>query len=287
MDSPEMIRTRGDGIDIQLALWKGEGRAILCVHGLTANCRCWDTMAVSLSPRYKLIALDLRGRGLSGKPPGGYLIEQHCRDIEAVIENFGIERPVLMGHSLGALIALVFTALRPELTAGLVLMDGAGCLSEEQLERVLAGIKPALDRLGFVFPSFDHYTARLKQAPFLNPWSEALERYFRYEIEEVPDGVRSRVRPEHIQEEIENLKEVIAADYYPQIRCPVLILRATEDTLTPGDRVLPESAVQRMLEEIPDARCVPIDGTNHYTILFQPNPIRDDAVDNFLTELNK
>lgn len=287
MDSPEMIRTRGDGIDIQLALWKGEGRAILCVHGLTANCRCWDTMAVSLSPRYKLIALDLRGRGLSGKPPGGYLIEQHCRDIEAVIENFGIERPVLMGHSLGALIALVFTALRPELTAGLVLMDGAGCLSEEQLERVLAGIKPALDRLGFVFPSFDHYTARLKQAPFLNPWSEALERYFRYEIEEVPDGVRSRVRPEHIQEEIENLKKVIAADYYPQIRCPVLILRATEDTLTPGDRVLPESAVQRMLEEIPDARCVPIDGTNHYTILFQPNPIRDDAVDNFLTELNK
>lgn len=287
MDSPEMIRTRGDGIDIQLALWKGEGRAILCVHGLTANCRCWDTMAVSLSPRYKLIALDLRGRGLSGKPPGGYLIEQHCRDIEAVIENFGIERPVLMGHSLGALIALVFTALRPELTAGLVLMDGAGCLSEEQLEKVLAGIKPALDRLGFVFPSFDHYTARLKQAPFLNPWSEALERYFRYEIEEVPDGVRSRVRPEHIQEEIENLKKVIAADYYPQIRCPVLILRATEDTLTPGDRVLPESAVQRMLEEIPDARCVPIDGTNHYTILFQSNPIRDDAVDNFLTELNK
>ncbi len=69
MDSPEMIRTRGDGIDIQLALWSGEGRAILCVHGLTANCRCWDTMAASLVPRYKLIALDLRGRGLSGKPP--------------------------------------------------------------------------------------------------------------------------------------------------------------------------------------------------------------------------
>ncbi|MEJ2474432.1 MAG: hypothetical protein P8Y74_11160 [Desulfobacterales bacterium] len=37
MDTPAMIRTRGDGIDIQLALWKGEGRAIICVHGLTAN----------------------------------------------------------------------------------------------------------------------------------------------------------------------------------------------------------------------------------------------------------
>jgi pimeloyl-ACP methyl ester carboxylesterase len=287
MDSPEMIRTRGDGIDIQLALWSGEGRAIICVHGLTANCRCWDTMAASLAPRYKVIALDLRGRGLSEKPPEGYGVEQHCRDIEAVIENLGIERPVLMGHSLGALITLALTARRPEKTAGLVLMDGAGCLSEEQLEKVLTGIKPALDRLGLVFPSFDAYTARLKQAPFLNPWSKALERYFRYEIEDVPDGVRSRVRPEHILEEIENLKEVNAADYYPRIKCPTLILRATEGTLSPDDRVLPESAVERMLKEISDARCVSVNGANHYSILFQPNPARDDAVDNFLTELNK
>ena len=287
MDSPEMIRTRGDGIDIQLALWSGEGRAIICVHGLTANCRCWDTMAASLAPRYKVIALDLRGRGLSEKPPEGYGVEQHCRDIEAVIENLGIERPVLMGHSLGALITLALTARRPEKTAGLVLMDGAGCLSEEQLEKVLTGIKPALDRLGLVFPSFDAYTARLKQAPFLNPWSKALERYFRYEIEDVPDGVRSRVRPEHILEEIENLKEVNAADYYPRIKCPTLILRATEGTLSPDDRVLPESAVERMLKEISDARCVSVNGANHYSILFQPNPARGDAVDNFLTELNK
>jgi pimeloyl-ACP methyl ester carboxylesterase len=243
-------------------------------------------MAASLTPRYKLIALDLRGRGLSEKPPGGYCVEQHSRDIEAVMENLGIERPVIVGHSLGALIALALTARRPEKTAGLVLVDGAGCLSEEQLEKVLTGIKPALDRLGLVFPSFEAYTARLKQAPFLNPWSEALERYFRYEIEDVPDGVRSRVRPEHILEEIENLKEVNAADYYPRIRCPVLILRATEGTLLPDDRVLPESAVQRMLKEIPDARSVPINGTNHYSILFQPNPARDDAVDNFLSRLN-
>ena len=285
MDSPEMIRTRGDGIDIQLALWKGEGRAIICVHGLTANCRCWDTMAESLAPNYKVIALDLRGRGLSEKPPEGYCVEQHCRDIEAVIENLGIERPVLVGHSLGALIALAFAARRPEKTAGLALVDGAGCLSEEQFEKVLTGIKPALDRLGLVFPSFEAYTARLKQAPFLNPWSEALERYFRYEIEDVPDGVRSRVRPEHILEEIENLKEVNAADYYPRIRCPVLILHATEGTLSPDDRVLPESALQRMLKEIPDGRCVPINGANHYSILFQPNPARDDAVDNFLSRL--
>ncbi len=287
MNGPDMIRTRGDGVDIQVARWRGKGRTMLCVHGLTANCRCWDSLAASLAPRFDLIALDLRGRGLSEKPARGYRVDQHCRDIEAVIANLNIERPILVGHSLGALIALVFAARRPEQTAGLVLLDGAGCLTEAQFAKVLKGIKPALDRLGALFPSFEAYTARLKQAPFLNPWTEALERYFRYEIEEVPGGVRSRVRPEHIQEEIENLKKVDAADYYPQIKCPVLILRATDGTLAPDDRVLPESAAQRMLKEIPDVRCVPIDGTNHYTILFQPNPTRDDALNGFLARLEE
>jgi len=81
-------------------------------------------------------------------------------------------------------------------------------------------------------------------------------------------------------------KEIDAADYYPRIECPTPILRATEGTLSPDDRVLPESAVERMLKEIPDARCVPVNGANHCSILFHPNPARDDAVDNFLSRLN-
>ncbi len=287
MGRPEMIRTRGDGVDIQAARWRGEGRTILCVHGLTANCRCWDTMASALAPRFELVAPDLRGRGLSEKPAIGYDVEQHGRDLAAVIENMGIRRPVLMGHSLGALIALAFAARRPEQTAGLVLIDGAGSLTGGQWLNVLTGIKPALDRLGNVFPSFDDYTALLKQAPFLQPWSDALERYFRYEIEEVPGGVRSRVPPESIRREIENLEKTDAANYYPLVQCPVLILQATDGTLSPDDRVLPERAVRQMLAEIPVARCVRVDGTNHYSILFQPNLTRDDAIVTFLTDLNK
>jgi pimeloyl-ACP methyl ester carboxylesterase len=240
-------------------------------------------VVAALAPRFEVVAMDLRGRGLSEKPATGYSIAQHCRDVAAVIESRGLERPVLVGHSLGALIALVSAAVRPELTAGLVLIDGAGSLSGEQLEKVLSGIKPALDRLGRIFPSFDAYTARLKQAPFLNPWTDALERYFHYEIEETPAGVRSRVQPHHIREEIENLDGVDAANYYSQIHCPVLVLSATDGTLSPDDRVLPEDAVGRMLAEIPDARHVCVAGTNHYSILFRPHPVRDEALVTFLT----
>lgn len=69
-----MIKARGDGIQIQLAIWEGKGKEILCIHGITANCRFWDCLASALVPHHKIIAMDLRGRGLSDKPPTGYSI---------------------------------------------------------------------------------------------------------------------------------------------------------------------------------------------------------------------
>ena len=63
-------------------------------------------------------------------------------------------------------------------------------------------------------------------------------------------------------------KEINAAGYSPRIECPTLILRATEGTLSPDDRVLPESAVERMLKEIPDAQfplTVPIITRSYFT----------------------
>jgi pimeloyl-ACP methyl ester carboxylesterase len=135
-----------------------------------------------------------------------------------------------------------------------------------------------------VFPSFEEYVALLKAAPILQPWTPAIEAYFRYESEEVEGGVRSRINPEHIQEESLNMRQAIPADFYPKITCPVLILRATDGILSPDDLVLPETAVARMLSEIKDARSVDVKGTNHYSILMQPNEQRDDAILDFLAE---
>lgn len=284
MAEPKMKKVKGDGVEIQLALWEGNGKTILCIHGLTANCRCWDVMAEALTPRHQLIAMDLRGRGLSGSPPSGYSIEHHCRDILALLEDIGVEKPVVMGHSLGAAISLGFGAQYEDRVERIILVDGGGKLSEGQMNKVLAGIKPSLDRLGQVFPSFEAYLDLMKQAPFLQPWSPALETYFQYEVEEVDGGVRSRVQPEHIQEEIRNLMEADAAQAYPKLTCPVLILRATEGMLAEDDVLLPEDAAERMLKEIPNARRVDVEGTNHYGIVFQPSEVRDRAILDFLEE---
>lgn len=282
MSEPKTKKGKGDGIQIQLAVWEGKGKTILGLHGITANCRSWDGLASVLAPRHQVIAMDLRGRGFSDKPPSGYSIENHIRDILALLNELQINKAVLMGHSLGAFIALAFTAQYPQRTDRLILVDGGGRLSETQSAKVFAAIKPALDRLGQVFPTAEAYLSRMKEAPYLQPWNDFLETYVRYEIEECPGGVRVNIQPEHIQEEALNLGKVDSSQFYPQIQVPTLILRATRGLLAEDDILLPQDVVERMTREIPGSRRFDVEGTNHYSILFQPNALRDQALLEFL-----
>jgi len=283
MPKPKMIKAKGDGIQIQLAIWEGKGRPILCIHGLTANSRFWDCMASALSPQHRVIAMDIRGRGLSDKPNTGYSIERHCRDILALMDDQGLERAVLMGHSLGAFISLVFAAKHPQKVSRLILVDGGGKLSETQMSKVFAGIKPSLDRLGKTFPSFKDYVSQMKQAPYLQPWNSYMETYFHYEVEKVKGGLRSRVHPKHIKEEAKNLGKVDSRQFYKKVTSPTLILRATKGLLAKDDLVLPKDVAERMVRGIPNAKKVDLKGTNHYSILLQPNPVRDRTILDFLS----
>ncbi len=286
MANPVMKRAEGDGVKIQLAVWEGKGKNILCVHGLTANCRCWDVIAPALSPKHKVLGYDLRGRGLSDKPPEGYSEAQHIRDIQGLLDNLNLERTVLMGHSLGGYIALAFAALYPDRVAGLILLDAGGELSQDRWDNILNAIRPSVDRLEHIFDSADAYLNLMKLMPFLKPWSQAIETYFRYDMLNVSGGVRSRINPDHIREEISNKRQTDAARYYPKITCPVLILRATNGLLSEKDLLLPSAVVDKMLKEIPNARCENLSDTNHFSIIFQPNPDRDNAIKAFLEDLS-
>jgi pimeloyl-ACP methyl ester carboxylesterase len=284
MLQPIMKKAKGDGIEINLAVWEGAGKPVLCIHGITANCRCWDTLAEALAPDYHVIAMDLRGRGRSDKPPRGYALAYHLRDINCLLNDLGLDRAVIMGHSLGAFIGLAFAAEYPERVDRLILVDGGGDLSKGQMEKVFVGIKPALDRLGQVFPSADAYLEKMKAAPYIQPWSAVTEAYYRYEIETVEGGVRTNIAPAHIQEEAENIKKVDCAPYYPRIQSKVLILRAPNGLLSQDDILLPEEVIDRMTRKIPHARRFDVEGMNHYGIVFQPHGARDQVIREFLKD---
>ena len=284
MVEPMMNKVKGDGVLINLAIWEGAGKSILCVHGITANCRCWGVLADGLAPDYRMIAMDLRGRGQSQKPLEGYSLNYHLKDINCLLDDLDINRAVIMGHSLGAFIGLAFAAEYPDRVDRLIIVDGGGDLSKEQMDNVFDGIKPALDRLGQVFPSAEDYLNKMKEAPYIHPWSPAIETYYRYEIEEVGEGVRTNIDPTHIQEEAENIRKIDCAPFYPRIKCKVLILRAPNGLLSLDDLLLPQEVIEKMTREIPDVRRFDVKGTNHYGIVFQPHEARNQAIREFLEE---
>ena len=283
MTEPTMIKVKGDGVAIQVAVWEGKGKTVLCVHGLTANCRYWDVIASALAPQHRVLAMDLRGRGYSGRPASGYSIDHHCRDIFCLLNNFSLDRIIIMGHSLGGRISLHFAAQYPHRVEKLILMDGGGQPSESQSSKVFAAIGPSLERLGKVFPSFEAYLEDMKKFPFLQPWPTAIEAYCRHDMEEVKGGVRSRMQPITLQEETLNLRKTNTAVCYSKILCPVLILRAPEGMLSKDDILLPEDVIDRMLREIPNSKLVNVEGTNHYSIIFHSNEVRDRAIQEFIS----
>lgn len=284
MAEPIMKMVQGDNARINLAVWEGEGRPILCVHGITANCRSWDVLASALAPQYRVMAIDLRGRGLSDKPDNGYSLDYHIRDIHCLLDDLNIEKIVIMGHSLGAFIGLAFAAQYPDRTERLILVDGGGDLSKEQMDKVFTGIQPALDRLEMVFPSDKAYLQKMSEAPYIQPWSPAIEAYYRYEIEPAENGVRTNIQPAHIQEEAANVRKVACTSFYAQLSCPVLILRAPNGLLSQEDILLPEDVIENMMAAIPTARRFDVKGVNHYGIVFQPHEDRDRVIRNFLEE---
>jgi len=285
MEPSRMLKVEANGLTFQLAHWEGSGLNILGIHGLTANCRSFDQIAADISPKHNFFALDLRGRGFSDKPAQGYSISHHCGDIMAILDKLDLSETVLVGHSLGAAISLEFAARFPGRAAGLILLDGGGQLSEEQMNKVLEGIRPTVERVGKVFANFEDYITPLKNSPVLQPWNHALENCYRYEVQNDSEGVKSRMRPENIQEELENLTETDLKETYAKISCPVLILRATQGMLQEDDLLLPREVAEKMQGMIPDSRVVDVPGTNHYTIVFQPSPERNRAIHAFLGEI--
>ena len=280
-----MPRVAVDGITLAVHEWPASPKlakaaAIVCIHGLTANHTCWASVADTLSPAFRLIAYDLRGRGDSDKPDKGYSLEQHGHDLLALLDHHGLKRVVLMGHSLGAHIALRFAVHRPGRVAKLVLFDGGLDVRPE----VLDSLRPAINRLGVEFPSLDVFVAFIRGLPmFEGRWNDYLERYFRYDAETLPSGVvRSKAAKHAIEEELSNLERERLWIWHHRVKCPTLIFRAPDGLLTPTDCLMTQEEAEAMVAAIPRSKLVVVPHSNHYTVLLGQHQQVKTALRRFL-----
>ena len=119
--------TRGEvdagGVGISYLEYGEQGRPIVIVPGITSPAMTWDFVAVPLATDHRVIALDIRGRGLSDRPEEGYTLPIYAADVAAVIEALALEDCVILGHSMGARIAAALGVLQPGAASALIVVD--------------------------------------------------------------------------------------------------------------------------------------------------------------------
>jgi pimeloyl-ACP methyl ester carboxylesterase len=276
-----MDRVKTNGITLATKVWPGHGGTAVAIHGLTANHACWYPLADVVSPGHRLVAYDLRGRGDSDKPASGYDLAVHGDDLLGLLDHFGVERAALLGHSLGAGIAVRFAAHHPERVDRLVLIDGGF----DPRAEVFDSIAPAVNRLGVEFPSLDQFLTIMRGLPmFAGRWNAHLDRYFTTDVEPGPaGGVRSKAARHAIEEEVRNLVRTRLWTWHHRVEAPTLILRAPDGLLRADDCLLTEDEADALAHAIPRARLVVVPGTNHYTVLLGDHPLVRKELSAFLS----
>jgi len=97
-------------------------RQFLCLHGLVDDLSIWDRLAAPLAERGRVVRYDQRGHGESAAPPGPYSREDLAADAVALMDALEIDRAILIGHSMGGIVAMETALAVPERIAGLVLI---------------------------------------------------------------------------------------------------------------------------------------------------------------------
>jgi pimeloyl-ACP methyl ester carboxylesterase len=248
----------------------GSDPPLVLLPGLTSNAHSFDGLIqADLISACRVLALDLRGRGLSDKPETGYNMADHAADVIGLLDALGLEQIILGGHSFGGLLTFYMAAHSPERITKLVILDAAPAFHPNLREL----LQPSLDRLGKIFPSWELYLQTMKQMPFWGgEWDAAIERYYEADVQINPDGtVQARSNPAAIAEAVDKSQSEPWEQYLAAIRQPALLLNAPGPVGPPGTPpILPAEQARAAARLLPHGRYVEIPG-NHWTMLFGPN----------------
>jgi lipase len=250
---------------------------VLAVHGITASHHAWRAAVRELVERTGACVLvpDLRGRGRSARlPPPGPGFGAHVEDLVAVLDDFGVERALLAGHSMGAYVVAALAAAHPERASAVVLVDGgvparpktdAGN-TDEELEKALG---PSIERLRRTFETPEQYVAFWQAHPaFAGGWSDDLDAYVRADLGGEPGALRSVTSPHAVRVDGTTLLlDEQALGAAARVRAPLHVLRAPLGILADEKVLVPDDLLAEFLAAQPAATAELVADSNHYTIL--------------------
>ncbi|MCP3459855.1 MULTISPECIES: alpha/beta fold hydrolase [unclassified Bradyrhizobium] len=134
MLAPKSRFYESHGLRLHCADWGNEGApVVILVHGGRDHCRSWDVIARALQPHFHVLAPDLRGHGDSDWTKGGsYALTEYVYDLTHLVRAIAAPEVILVGHSMGGMVSLIYSASFPEQVSALVILDGVTVLPDAQ-----------------------------------------------------------------------------------------------------------------------------------------------------------
>jgi pimeloyl-ACP methyl ester carboxylesterase len=165
-------------LKLQFWDWGTEGKpALILVHGGLDHARSWDWVARDLRDDFHIYALDLRGHGNSAWAPGAlYSAAEHLLDLSALADIVNAFPVHIIGHSLGAVVTLLYAGVYPDRVKKIVAIEGLGLPLQaaerpapERLREWIESTRKAESRATHSYQSLKAAVARMKEAnPFLS-----------------------------------------------------------------------------------------------------------------------
>ncbi|HEX6312149.1 MAG TPA: alpha/beta hydrolase [Acidimicrobiia bacterium] len=245
-----------------------DGEPVLLIQGLGTDSRGWALQRIAFGRRYRCYAVDNRGVGRSGRPPGPYDLTEMAGDALTVLDAEGVERAHVVGASMGGVIAQIIAVLHPERVRSLVLAC-TSCrhhpwrreLFQEWADEVAAGGTSALGTEGM------HWLIGPRLRKRFGMWLNLLARIL---LQQPSESFVAQVQAilaasDDLRFELEN------------VTAPTLVITGSQDALTPiGD-------AEELAEMIPHARLVELRGAAHGLMVEAPNAFNSAVLD-FLDE---
>ncbi len=234
----------------------GDGEpTFVCLHGLVDSLAIWDRVAGPLAGRGRVVRVDQRGHGGSEAPAGPYRREDLAADVAALIRALDLERAVLVGHSMGGIVAMATALAHPERVAGLVLIGTASQCNEKT-----AG-----------------WYERIAQAGEREGLAGLVRSIYGPDSRKTLDGDAKGIAA--VTRVLKSLHEAPLTPRLAEIRCPALLVVGDRDPMGP-------KASSILADALPGAQLVTVPDCGHWVHVAKPEVVLE-AIDGFLPRLER
>lgn len=267
-----------NGLDLHYIDHGGDAAvSAVALHGFALNCHSFDEVAPALSEQLHWYALDQRGHGHSDRAAelGDYSRDHMAADIRAFITTQGLDRPVVLGHSMGGMNAMTFAAQNPDLLRALVLIDvgpGVSVDGVQQVRQFVAGPYELESLEAWVEMTHQYYPFRSK---------EGIRKRLEVSLRETPEGKMAKMFDERFRgADFRGVADARAGiwETAEALTVPTLLLHGEKSP------VLKREQAEEFAEKVPVVRLVTIAEAGHSVAGDQPEAFVE-AVRDFLSDV--